>query len=73
MSLVIAWMGDHQAIPGVVGFPHHLHLQRFRLVCFSKYLINGEALHPIGLCLLWFGATLFSLDPILPFSVTLAL
>ena len=50
--------------------PHHLHLQCFRLVCFSNFLINGEALHPTGLCLIWFGATIFSLDPILPCSMT---
>ena len=50
--------------------PHHLHLQFFRLICFSNFLINGEALHPIGLCLIWFGVTIFSLDPILPCSVT---
>ena len=31
--------------------PPHLHLQLFRLVCFSIFLINGEALHPTGLCL----------------------
>ena len=35
--------------------PHHLHLQLFRLVCFSNFLINREALHPTGLCLIWFG------------------
>ena len=46
--------------------PHHVHLKHFRLVCFSNFLINGEALHPTGLCLIWFGATIFSLDPILP-------
>ena len=34
------------------------------------FLINGEALHPRGLCLIWFGFTIFSLDPILPCSVT---
>ena len=28
-------------------------------------MINGEALHPTGLCLIWFRATIFSLDPIL--------
>ena len=28
--------------------PHHLHLQCFRLVCFSNFWINGEALHPTG-------------------------
>ena len=35
--------------------PHHLHLQLFRLVCFTNILINGEELHPTGLCLIWFG------------------
>ena len=50
--------------------PHHLHLQLFRLVCFSNFLINGEALHPTGLCIIWFGVTIFSLGPILPCSVT---
>ena len=49
---------------------HPLHLQCFRLVCFSNFLINGEALHPTGLCLIWFRATIFNLDPILPCSVT---
>ena len=34
--------------------PPHLHLHHFRLVCFSNFLINGEALHPTGLCLIWF-------------------
>ena len=34
--------------------PHHLHLQFFRLVCFSNFLINGKALHLTGLCLIWF-------------------
>ena len=46
--------------------PHHLHLQHFRLVCFSNFLINGKALHPAGLCLIWFRATISSLDSILP-------
>ena len=32
--------------------PHHLHLQCFRLVCFSNCLINGEALHATCLCLI---------------------
>ena len=50
--------------------PHPLHLHHFRLVCFSNIWINGKALHPTGLCLIWFGATIFSLDPILPCSVT---
>ena len=30
--------------------PSHPHLQHFRLVCFSNFLINGEALHPTALC-----------------------
>ena len=50
--------------------PHPLHLHHFRLVCFSNFWINGEALHPTGLCLIWFKATIFSLDPILPCSIT---
>ena len=50
--------------------PHPLHLHHFRLVCFSNFWINGEALHPTGLCLIWFKATIFSLDPVLPCSVT---
>ena len=50
--------------------PHPLHLHHFRLVCFSNFWINGEALHPTGLCLIWFRATIFSLDPVLPCSVT---
>ena len=47
--------GLHLFIP-----PHHLHLQHLKLVCFSNFLINGEALHPTGLCLKWFWATIFS-------------
>ena len=50
--------------------PHHLHLHLFRLVCFSNFLINGKALHPTGLCLIWFGVTIFSFGPILPCSMT---
>ena len=50
--------------------PHHLHLQFFRLVCFSNILISGEALHLTDLCLIWFRVTIFSLGPILPCSVT---
>ena len=50
--------------------PHHLHLQLFRLVCFSNFLISGEALHPTGLCLMWFGVTIFSLGLILPCSIS---
>ena len=50
--------------------PHHLSLQHFRLVCFSNFLINEETLHPTGLCLIWFGATIFSLNLILPCSMT---
>ena len=49
--------------------PHHLHLQVFRWVCFSNFLINGEALHPTGFCWIWFGITIFSLDAILPCSM----
>ena len=48
--------------------PYHLHLQFFRFVCFSDFLINGEALHLTGLCLIWFGVTIFRLGPILPCS-----
>ena len=51
------------SVPGTSG-------DHFRLVCFSNFWINGEALHPTGLCLIWFRATIFSLDPILPCSVT---
>ena len=39
-------------------------------VCFLNFLISGEALHPTGLCLIWFGVTIFSLDPIHPCSMT---
>ena len=56
--------------PQLLQPPHHLHLQIFSLVCFSNFLINGEALPPIGLCLIWFGVTIISLYPILPCSVT---
>ena len=50
--------------------PHHLHLQFFRLTCFSNFLINREELHLTGLCLIWFRVTIFSLGPILPCSIT---
>ena len=56
--------------PQLLQPPHHLHLQLFRLVCFSTFLINGEALHPTGLCLILFRVTIFSLGPILPCSMT---
>ena len=56
--------------PQLLQHPHHLHLQLFRLVCFSNFLISGEVLHPIGLCLIWLGVTIFSLGPLLPCSVT---
>ena len=39
--------------PQLLQPPHHLHLQLFTLVCFSNYLVNGEAIHPTGLCLIW--------------------
>ena len=42
----------------------------FQVGMLFKFLISGEALHPTGLCLIRFGATIFSLDPILPCSVT---
>ena len=41
--------------------PYHLHLQFFRLVCFSNFLINGKALHLTGLCLICCRVTIFSL------------
>ena len=56
--------------PQLLQPPPHLSLQLFRLVCFSNFLINGEALHPTGLYFIWFGVTTFSLHPILPFSMT---
>ena len=49
---------------------HPLLLHHSRLVCSLNFLINGEALHPTGLCLIWFRATIFSLNPILPCSMT---
>ena len=36
---------------------------------FQIFLINGEALDPTGLCLIWFRVTIFSLVPILPCSL----
>ena len=56
--------------PQPLHLPHHLHLQLFRLLCFSNFLINGEASHLTGLSLIWFGVTIFSLDRILPCSMT---
>ena len=41
-----------------------------RLVCFSNFLINGEALHLTVLCLIWFRVTTFSIGPVLPCSIT---
>ena len=35
---------------------------------FKFFLKNGEALHPTGLCWIWFGVTILSLGPILPCS-----
>ena len=56
--------------PQLLQPPPHVHLQLFRLVCFSNVLINEEALHPTGLCLIWFRITIFSLGPVLPCSMT---
>ena len=42
----------------------------FQVGMLSDFLISGEALHPTGLCLVWFGVTIFSLGPILPCSMT---
>ena len=42
----------------------------FQVGMLSNFLINGEPLHPTGLCLVWFGVTIFSLGPVLPCSVT---
>ena len=42
----------------------------FQVGMLFKFLINGEALLPTGLCLIWFGVTIFSLDPSLPCSMT---
>ena len=50
--------------------PHHLHLQFFRLVCFSIFWINKEAFLLTTLCLTWFAVTIFSLGHILPCSIT---
>ena len=36
----------------------------FQFGMLFKFLINGEALHPKGLYLIWFGVTIFSLGPI---------
>ena len=35
----------------------------FQVVMLFKILINGEALHLTGLCLRWFGVTIFSFGP----------
>ena len=43
--------------------PHHLHLLFFRLVCFSNFLVIGEALHLTSLWVIWFRVTIFSLGP----------
>ena len=43
-ALLMCWS------PQLLHPPHHLHLQLFRLVCFSDILINEEALPPTGLC-----------------------
>ena len=37
----------------------------FRFGMLFKFLINGEALHLTGLCLIWFGVTIFSLGLVL--------
>ena len=42
----------------------------FQVGMLFKFLDQWKALHPTGLCLIWFGATIFSLDPVLPCSVT---
>ena len=42
----------------------------FQVGMLFKFFINGEALHPTHLCLIWFEVTIFSLGPILPCSIT---
>ena len=42
----------------------------FQVGMLFKFLINGEALHPTGLCLIWFRVTIFSLGPVIPCSMT---
>ena len=42
----------------------------FQVGMLFKFLINGEASHPTGLWLIWFGVTIFSLSLILPCSIT---
>ena len=50
--------------------PHLLPEQLFTLEFFSNFLINGESLHGTGLCLIWFGVTIFSFSLLLPCPVT---
>ena len=49
--------------------PPHLHLWFFRLVCFPIFWINRETLLLIGLCLILFRVTIFSLGHALPCSI----
>ena len=42
----------------------------FQVGMLFKFFISGEALHLTGLCLIWFGFTIFRLGPILPCSTT---
>ena len=42
----------------------------FQIGMLFKFLINGEALHLTGLCLIWFRVTIFSFGSIPPCSIT---
>ena len=42
----------------------------FQVGMLFKFLINGEVLHPTGLCLIWLWVTIFSLGPVLSCSMT---
>ena len=50
--------------------PYHPNLQFFKLVCFPIFWINEETLLLMGLCLIWFRVTIFSLDHTLLCSIT---
>ena len=49
--------------------PHHLHAM-FQVGMLFKFFDQWRSITSTGLCLIWFGVTTFSLDPILPCSVT---
>ena len=62
-------MGD--GIPDVLQYVTYLHNPHLlcKVVHFQNFSVSGEALLPIGLCLIWLMVTIFSLDATIHYSI----